>query len=482
MPDTTPKAVHPPKLGLGTKLLYGVGSMANGATLQIMGGLLLLYYNQVLGLPAQWVSLALGISVLIDAFWDPLIGQFSDKLRTPWGRRHPLMYASAIPVAVAFALLWMPPAGLSHSQLFTYLLVGILSVRLAASFYEVPSGALAPELAPDYHDRTVLIGFRWLLGTVGAAVAAVLAYGIFLRATPEFPQGQLNPAGYPPMALSVAALIAASILVSTLGTHHRIPGLHKPVARKISLRETLGEVAATLNNWNFGVAVVAGVVSATSLALYTGLTIYFIIYFWELPSSSTLLIVLMGLISAPIAAAVAPPLSRLWGKRRACMTLFFASVVTTNGPITLRLLDLFPENGSPMLLPILLANAVLGGVFGTGGFILVTSMIADIVEESQVKTGRRSEGLLFSADSLLNKIVSGFATVLPGLLLAFVGFPTGVTPANLDPEIMRRLAYIYVPITVTLSLLSIATWRFYRIDASAHEANLAALQDATPAE
>jgi len=228
--------------------------------------------------------------------------------------------------------------------------------------------------------------------------------------------------------------------------------------------------------------VVAGVVSATSLALYTGLTIYFVTYFWQLPSSSILLLVLMGLISAPIAAAVAPPLSRLWGKRRACMTLFFASVVTTNGPITLRLLDLFPENGSPILLPILLANAVLGGVFGTGGFILVTSMIADIVEESQVKTGRRSEGLLFSADSLLNKIVSGFATVLPGLLLAFVGFPTGVSPAALDPEIMRRLAMIFVPITVTLSLFSIATWRFYRIDASAHEANLAALQDATPAD
>src|SRR5690606_26309898 len=80
-----------------------------------------------------------------------------------------------------------------------------------------------------------------------------------------------------------------------------------------------------------------------------------------------LALVMMGLISSPIAAAIAPPLSRLWGKRRACMTLFFASVLTTNGPIVLRLLGLFPENGSPFLLPILMANAVLGGVLTVGG-------------------------------------------------------------------------------------------------------------------
>lgn len=476
------KSGQPHRLGLASSLLYGVGAMANGANLQIMGGLLLLYYNQVVGLPAHLVSLALGVSVMIDACWDPLIGRFSDRLRTPWGRRHPLMYVSAAPIALAFILLWAPPAGLTHGQLFAYLLSLILIVRLAMSFYEVPSGALAPELAPEYHARTALIGYRWLLGTVGGAIAAILAYGVFLRQTPEFPLGQLNPAGYPPLAISVAALMAASILISTVGTHRYIPLLHKPVANKQTLGAAVREVASTLKNWNFAVALVAGSIGATSTALFSGLSVYFGTYFWNLPAGNILLLVLTGLISSPIAVATATALSRRWGKRRSCMTLFFCSVLTANGPIVLRLLDAFPANGSPLLMPLLIANSILGGIFGTGGFILVTSMIADIVEEVQVKTGRRSEGLLFSADSLLTKIVSGFATVLPGLLLAAVSFPEGARPATLDPEVMRRLAYIYVPVTSGLSILSIACWRFYRIDASTHARNLAEIGAAANAE
>ena len=89
-----------------------VGSIADGSTLQL-GGLLLLYYNQVVGLSAQLASLALGICVFVDAFWDPLVGQFSDNLRSPLGRRHPLMYLSAPLIAVSLVLLWSPPHGLT---------------------------------------------------------------------------------------------------------------------------------------------------------------------------------------------------------------------------------------------------------------------------------------------------------------------------------------------------------------------------------
>ncbi len=458
-----------------TRIFYGVGSMASGAILQL-AGLLLLFYNQVVGLSAQLASLALAICVTLDAFWDPLVGQFSDNLRTPWGRRHPLMYLSALPVGISLALLFMPPHGLSQWQLFAYLLGTVMAVRLSVSLYDVPSGALAPELAPDYHDRTALLGYRWLLGTLGGAIAAVLAYGIFLRKTPAYPLGQLNPAGYPPLALCVAALMVASILISALGTHGQIKRLHRPPVRHPGLATVAREVAGTIGNHNFKVAVVAGVVAAISTSLSGGLAIYFSTYFWRLPSSSVLLLVLTGLISTPLAVWIAPLVSRRWGKRNACMTLFFASVVTANAPIVLRLAGAFPVNGAPILLPLLIADLVLTGVLGTGGFILVTSMIADIVEEVQVQTGRRSEGLLFAADALLNKVVSGFATILPGLLLALVGFPAVANAASLDPAIMRRLAMICVPITASLSIASIYCWRYYRIDAAAHDRNLAAIQ------
>lgn len=469
------------RLPVHTKLLYGLGSMSDGAQLQLVGGVLLLYYNQILKMPAQWVSLALGIALFVDAFWDAFIGYVSDNLRTRLGRRHPLMYFSIVPAGLTFAALWMPPASLSQPQLFAWLLFFVVAFRMSHSCFMVPAWALTPELAPDYHERTVVIGYRWMLGASGGAITAVLVYGVFLHKTAAFPLGQLNPAGYPPMAIAIGLFISATILIATLGTHPYIDRLHRPVARRFDWAQSLKEVAATFGNHNFRVSLAAGAIGATSVALGAGLTIYFNTYLFELPASSILLTILPLFISGPLAFLIAPAVSRRIGKRAGCIALFFASLAFSYGPIILRLLNLLPPNHSPALLPILIGAGTLSGILSMGGFILSSSMIADITEESQLKTGRRSEALLFYADQLLGKVVSGMATVLPGLLLALVAFPPHATPATLDPAVMHRLALAYVLIAGTLSSISIGMWRFYRIDQSAHENHLATIEAAVAA-
>lgn len=294
-------------LSLKTKLLYGLGSIAYGVKGQLMS-LLLLFYNQMVGLPPEMVSTVLMISVVLDAIWDPLIGQYSDNLRSPLGRRHTLMYASAIPAAVTFVMLWHPPAGWSDMALCGYLLALVMLTRLTISFYEIPSTALAPELAPQYHERTSLLAYRYMFGTLGTAGAAIMAYGIFLKSTPEQPMGQLNAAGYPPYAITVAIIMTASILISTAATHHRIKGLHTPPDRKLGLRAMVREIGATLNNRNFLVAIVASGFVGVAIGLISGLHIYFATYFWELPSSKLLILTLSSVAAAPIAAIYAPRL------------------------------------------------------------------------------------------------------------------------------------------------------------------------------
>src|SRR5215475_4569176 len=99
------------------KLFYGFGSVAYGVKDFGFGTLLLFYYNQVIGLPAGEVSFAIALVLVFDAF----VGQISDNLRTRWGRRHPLMYASAPLVATSYFFLWVPPTSWSHDALFGYL-------------------------------------------------------------------------------------------------------------------------------------------------------------------------------------------------------------------------------------------------------------------------------------------------------------------------------------------------------------------------
>lgn len=468
-------APEPARLPTRTKILFGAGSMADGAQIQIIGGILLLYYSQILRLPTPMVSLAIGVSLFIDAFWDLMIAQISDNLRTRLGRRHPLMYAASLPAGLTFMCLWLPPAHLEHGQLFAWLFAFMLLFRFSHSLYMVPSGALLPELAQDYHDRTVLYGYRYMLGTIGGAIAAGLAYGVFLRKTPDYPLGQLNPAGYPPMAVAVGVFIAVTTLVSSLGTHARIGGLYRPPPQRLRWRRTVREVTSVLNNRNFLVAVAAGMLSATAAALIQGLGIYFNTFMFHLPASNILLLVATQLLSAPIAFLTAPAVSRRWGKRNAYIGLHLSSLIFVHGPITLRLLGLLPANGSPALLPLLMLSQTCGGILATSGAILNTSMISDIVEENQARTGLRSEGLVLFCDRLLLKVASSLATIVPGILLAWVRFPPITHAKALDPAVVRHLGLIYVPLAVCLSLSSMLTLLLFRIDRTAHARNLAAI-------
>src|SRR5688572_12822755 len=90
------------KLGFAPKLFYGLGSIAYGVKDQGFQALLLIYYNQVLGLPAIMVSTALMLALVLDAFIDPVVGQVSDNWRSRLGRRHPFMYFAAAPICIAF--------------------------------------------------------------------------------------------------------------------------------------------------------------------------------------------------------------------------------------------------------------------------------------------------------------------------------------------------------------------------------------------
>ena len=172
------------RVGLGTKLAYGFGSIAYGIKDNGFQTLLMLYYNQVIGVPAHLVGLAMMFALVLDAFVDPIIGQWSDQTRSSIGKRHPWMYAAALPVGLLYLLLWHPPTG--NTALTVLYLVGVaILIRTAISCYEVPSAALAPELTSDYHERTSVLGYRYLFGWLGGMAMVVLTFGYFLRATPD---------------------------------------------------------------------------------------------------------------------------------------------------------------------------------------------------------------------------------------------------------------------------------------------------------
>jgi GPH family glycoside/pentoside/hexuronide:cation symporter len=465
-------------LTLSANILYGVGSIAFGVHVAILSSALMLYYNQVVGLPAAWVGAAIMITLIFDAICDPLIGEWSDHTRSRWGRRHPFMYASAVPAAIAFYFLFDPPSGWSQTQLLLYMSAMLVTVRVLLSLYEIPSSALGPELTLDYDQRTSLMSSRFFFGTLGGAAMSVLALQVFLRKDATHPLGLLSPAGYRETALVASIVIFFSIMISCIGTHRFIASLVHSPRVVITWQEKFRELSGTLTNRSFLALTISGVIGAVATGLRQGLDFYISAYFFELTPAQMSYLAASALVAAFVGVGMAPAISKRFGKKPSMIGVFFASLFASTVPIAMRLLGLLPPNGTGALFAIVFIFYFIAAVLGLSGFIIVSSMMADVVEDAAVATGQRSEGLLFAANGLISKCVTGVGTFLSGLILGWVSFPQHATPGHVDPAILYHLGMVFVPIVTIFSAISIAVLMFYSIDRSTHQRNLEQLETA----
>jgi glycoside/pentoside/hexuronide:cation symporter, GPH family len=455
---------------LRTKLFYGFGSVAYGVKDNGFQTILLPFYNLVLGVPAPLVGLAIFIALMFDAFLDPVIGHFSDNLRTRWGRRHPLMYTSALPVAVSYLLLWNPPKW-SANGLFLYLIVVAIVVRTFITFYEIPSSALVPELTEDYDERTSFIAYRIFFAWYGGLSMGVLAYLAFLRADATHKVGQLNPHGYSEYGLVAAIVMLVAILISAAGTHRFIPELRKPPERAPTLLQYAREMLASMNNRAFLNVLASGLFFNAATGLVFALTFYVNTFFWRLSSPQLATLSFSVFIAVLLAFAIAPAISREMGKKWSSIFMFALGSAINSTPLILGLFGVLSYK-TPQLVPILFGCTTIGAGLAIGSSVMVVSMIADVVEDSEIRTGRRSEGLFFAGNSFIQKCASGLGLFGSGLVLWAAHFPSNKMPGEIDPHIVLNFSIIFLVIVHVLYFIGFLIIAFFPIDKGRHEENL----------
>jgi len=468
---TAPAVPPSEKVSLTTKLFYGFGSVAFGVKDNGFSVLLFFFYNQVVGLPAQAVGLAIMVALIVDAFLDPIVGQASDNFRSGWGRRHPFMYAAALPVAVSYLVLWNPP-GWSKEALFAFLIVVAIVIRSFITVYEIPSSALAPELSTNYDERTRILSYRYFFGWWGGLTMQLAAFAVFLRPSEKYPTGQLNPEGYIHYGTTAALIMFAAILISAAGTHRHIPKLTVPPKRKLTLWQLAREMVGTLSHRSFLVLMGAGLFNAMSQGLVFSLNLYFNTYFWRFTNDQISFFVLGSFVSAAAAMLLAAPLSKRIGKKPGAQAFKILAYVIGVGPIALRLAGLFPENGDPAIIPIIFTTSMISTTFSIMSSILISSMIADVVEDSELRTGRRAEGLFFSVAAFIGKAVSGVGIFTSSMIIALIGFPERAQPGQVSEDVVRNLGLVYVPTLAILYGIAITFVSLYRITRASHEETL----------
>jgi glycoside/pentoside/hexuronide:cation symporter, GPH family len=463
------------KVPMRLKVVHGLGSVAYGVKDNGFSTFLLIFYSQVIGLDAALVSLALMLALLIDALVDPIIGHLSDRTYTRWGRRHPWLYIAPIPLACAWMLLWSPPA--DQTYIFPYLVVTAILVRTLVSCCEVPSQSLVAEITQDYDERTALTRFRFLFAWGGGLLVFFLANTVFMRADATHKYGQLNPDGYWNYGLAGAALMAGSVLISALGQHKRVAHLPAIKPEKTSIVQMFGEMRESLRHPASIILLGASAIAISSTQMTFTISNYLYLYVWEFSEKSFALLPGMLIASVVIAFLMVAPLHRRFGKRETAIVAGLIGLAFWIAPFAFRLAGWWPVAGSADAIGVLFAFVGVANVAAVIVMISAQSMLADVVEASQIETGRRTEGIFAAGWMFVQKCGTALGIGVTGLLISWSGLPKKAIPGQVDGAVIDKLTIAYCLIVIVAAVFSTLIFSRFPISRADHEARVRALAD-----
>ena len=465
-----------PPLTKAMKISYSLGSTAEAIVITTTSSFLLLFYNQVRGLPASHVGMALAAGLIVNAVFDPLVGSWSDRTRSRWGRRHPFMFASILPAALLFFAVFNPPSIGELGQL-VWLAVMNTALLQAMTLYHTPHLALGGEFSNDYLERSSVMAYNTFCLWLGDTLGWVLSFRVFFAASAQFPNGALDPARWPVFSTTVAFTVVVLLGYSSWSTRGRIPYLPQPTADTpgFSGRELLRDVGRTLANRNYVVLLLGMFFISLMTGVRGGLWLYGASYFWQLTNDQISFFALGSFAGYLFAAFVVKRLHARFDKR---WTGAFALLLYTIGPaipLGLGWLGVLTP-ATPNLLVILIAFSILQHAPFSVMTTTIYSALADIADELELKYGMRQEGILYSTRTFFARVDQALGTALAGWVLTIIAFPAKAVPGQVDTKVLMGLAVAFVLSTIP-GLIATIFYGMLRVTRSTHDATRKALAE-----
>ena len=462
---TSPDAAKPGgatlKPPVRVKLAYCFGQVVESGYLTI-NTFVFFYYTAVLGLSGSLVGAAVAISMCIDAALDPLIGSWSDSVRSRFGRRLPVMLVGAPLTFVTMGLLFTPPEQLPVWALFAWLTVMKMAVRAFASMYNIPYFALGGEMTDGYVERTRIVAYRLLAGIVTSVTITFLAYSVFFAGE----GGLQRPERYPAFGWTIAAFVLAGGLICCLGVWRYAAGLPQPLTpAKGMLRRLPGELAEIFRNKSFLILFLSLFLFASSLGGHQALNNHIYVFVWKLRPETMQILAYTGLFGIFVATPLTPLLMTWIEKKTAAALGFLLMMLAFTVLPAIRAAGLYAPTGAEAL-PVLIVTAFVVGV--GFGIIAVSypAMMADAADEHEHVFGSRREGLFFSGLGFGGKAAGGMGALLGGMALDVLRFPREAgrqVNAVVDESVLAGLVIAWGIVPAALCLIGAAVFWPYAI-------------------
>ena len=461
--ETSGKSLHRPKLRWSTKLAYGAGDMGAGLTSNLLAFSFLIFLTNVAGLEPLAAGTVLLIGKIWDAVNDPLVGILSDRTRTRWGRRYPWIALTAIPFGLTFYLNWIVPGLTSQVALFWYYVAVSILFQIFFTTTNLPYSTLTAELTQDYDERTELTSFRLSFSLFGAV--AVLALGLVVSNLIEDSQQQ-----YQVLGLIGGGISILTIFWCVFGTFpyykeqadYRGRSLENTTEDEDSI-SFLQQLIIVFSNWPF--LFVVGIYLFSWLALQITATIIpFYVTFW-MGADDYFLAALLVQGTAILMMAVCNLISKRIGKKG---LYFLGSGLWIFVQIALFFLQ-------PGQLGIMYGLCVLASFGVATAYVVPWSILPDVIELSELKTGQRREGIFYAFMTLLQKIGLAVGSFLVSLALQTSEF---AADAPTQPEsALLAIRFFMGPFPLILLIFGILLTYFYPITKASHAETLLKLAE-----
>jgi len=448
------------------KFNYSVGAVANGIKTDMFTFFLFFFYARVIGLDPLLASLAIGLALVVDSITDPVLGAISDRTNSRYGRRHPYMFVSFIPVSIFYILLFSPSTEweLSQTQLFWWMFICASLTRIGMTLFEVPHRSFGAEITKDYDERTKLFSWREMFAWIAGISNAFLGYFIFFKSTPDFPLGQLNPEAYFPLAMTGGILMIISILFSSLRTRNDISNLSS-WSGSTSFTQMISELKIAVTNKSFILFFLGSLTLSISWGMLNSLTLFINTDFWGLRADQIGIFLFVYFPAAFLAFSITPKFVLKLGKRR--FVLLCLSGVALASPIAFIFynLGLTPDKGTTNLVLFLCIPLVFISTLSIAGNMARDSMIGDIADEVDLQSGKRQEGVLYSAVSFVQKVNTAIGSFTGGITLWIFDI-SKETPTDDQAYSLFFVQGVVGPILFVIPLLF---FYFYTLDRKRHK-------------
>jgi len=455
-----------------TKLAYGAGELGPAMAGSTLIFFQLVFLTNVAGLKPSLAGSVLLIGKVWDAFTDPLIGWFSDKTETRWGRRLPWMVVSAVPFAICFTLLWWVPAWASHENqmvLFAYYVGVAIFFNTFYTTLALPHSSLTPELSHDYDERSRISGFRMaysLGGSVGGLIVAQLIFDQ-LADKPDTTR-------YLTLGLAISLIGLAAMTWCIIGVWKT--AIRRDRERKAAQVGTpqpipIGQQLRVIGgNRPFLIVCAIYLCSWMAIQFTASILPLYVEYWMGLEDKMFPLVALTVQGTALLLIPAWGWLSVRTGKRPVYFYGMIFCLIAQGGL-------LFLQPGQNALLFIL---AFIAGFGISVCYLIPNAMLPDVIEFDEWKTGRRREGIYYGFFVFLQKMALAGSVFIVGQALEVAGYisrgPGEPPPVQPESALLAiRLAIGPLPGVVLLIGLFFA-W-IYPITKAKHAEILAQLAE-----